>query len=257
MNAANLTLVWRLLRQDLRERYVGAALGVFWLLAQPLFMLLVYALVFGEILQFRLGVAEGSGQFAVWLFAGLSMFNALAEVLVRAPSILCERRELLLNTPLPAVLLPLLPVGSSLVLELLSVGLLLLWLCLQGLCHWQAIIFYPPFLMLRVAFSLAFAYALAVLGVFLRDLRQMMQPLLTVLLLVSPIVYPLSAAPERFHAWFAWNPLAQLAQGYRAVLLDGAFPWESFTGLAALAGILLVGALWLFQRLLTRARYVL
>lgn len=257
MNAATLTLVWQLLRQDLRERYVGTALGIFWLLAQPLFMLLVYALVFGEILQLRLGTTTDPGQFAVWLFAGLSVFNALAEVLARAPSVLVERRDLLLNSPLPAVVLPLLPVGSSLLLELLSVGLLLLWLCIQGWCHWQAIVFYPPFLLLRILFSLAFAYALAVLGVFLRDLRQMMPPLLTVLLLVSPIVYPLTAVPERFQGWFDWNPLAQLVQGYRAALLDGVFLWEPFAGLLLLASVLLTSAGWLFQRLLLRARYVL
>ncbi len=257
MNAATLTLLGQLLRHDLRERYAGTALGVFWLLAQPLFMLLVYALVFGEILQLRVGAAADSAQFTAWLFTGLTVFNALGEVLTRAPSILTERRELLLNSPLQPALLPLLPVGSSLVLEGLSVGLLLLWLLLQG--QWQplGVLCYLPFLVLRVVFSLAFAYGLAVLGVFLRDLRQMMPPLLTVLLLISPIVYPLQVVPEAFQAWFAWNPLAYLVAGYRAALLDGQFLWQAFTGLLVLASGLLGAALWLFQRLLLRARYVL
>ncbi|MBO0614165.1 MAG: hypothetical protein RL122_775 [Pseudomonadota bacterium] len=257
MNAATLTLLGQLLRHDLRERYAGTALGVFWLLAQPLFMLLVYALVFGEILQLRVGAATDSAQFTAWLFTGLTVFNALGEVLTRAPSILTERRELLLNSPLQPALLPLLPVGSSLVLEGLSVGLLLLWLLLQG--QWQplGLLFYLPFLLLRVVFSLAFAYGLAVLGVFLRDLRQMMPPLLTVLLLISPIVYPLQVVPEVFQAWFAWNPLAYLVAGYRAALLEGQFLWQAFAGLLGLASGLLGAALWLFQRLLLRARYVL
>ena len=164
MNAATLTLLGQLLRHDLRERYAGTALGVFWLLAQPLFMLLVYALVFGEILQLRVGAATDSAQFTAWLFTGLTVFNALGEVLTRAPSILTERRELLLNSPLQPALLPLLPVGSSLVLEGLSVGLLLLWLLLQG--QWQplGLLFYLPFLLLRVVFSLAFAYGSASSG---------------------------------------------------------------------------------------------
>jgi lipopolysaccharide transport system permease protein len=257
VNAATLTLLGQLLRHDLRERYAGTALGVFWLLAQPLFMLLVYALVFGEILQLRVGAATDSAQFTAWLFTGLTVFNALGEVLTRAPSILTERRELLLNSPLQPALLPLLPVGSSLVLEGLSVGLLLLWLLLQG--QWQplGLLFYLPFLLLRVVFSLAFAYGLAVLGVFLRDLRQMMPPLLTVLLLISPIVYPLQVVPEVFQAWFAWNPLAYLVAGYRAALLEGQFLWQAFAGLLGLASGLLGAALWLFQRLLLRARYVL
>ena len=257
MNKANLTLLWQLLRHDVQERYAGTVLGAFWLLAQPLFMLLVYALVVGEVLQLRVGAQTDSASFAAWLFTGLTVFNTLAEVLVRSPSMLVERRNLLLNSPLPPALLPLLPVGSSLVLELLSVGLLLAWLCIQGQCHWQSIFLYPAFLILRIVLSAALAYGLAILGVFLRDLRQMMSPLLTVLLLASPIVYPLGVVPERFHAWFAWNPLAQLVQGYRSVLLDGVFPWESFTALLLLAAMLLAMAATLFQRLMPRARYVL
>ncbi|OQX03076.1 MAG: hypothetical protein BWK73_40750, partial [Thiothrix lacustris] len=80
---------------------------------------------------------------------------------------------------------------------------------------------------------------------------------LTVLLLISPIVYPLQVVPEAFQAWFAWNPLAYLVAGYRAALLDGQFLWQAFTGLLVLASGLLGAALWLFQRLLLRARYVL
>ncbi|UJS25728.1 ABC transporter permease [Thiothrix winogradskyi] len=259
--AANWTLLWQLLRHEVQERYAGTALGVFWLLAQPLFMLLVYALVFGEILQMRLGTETAtdtdSGQFAGWLFAGLIAFNALAEVLTRAPAILTERRDLLLNSPLPPAVLPLLPVGVSLVLEGVSVGLLLLWLCVQGRCEPLGVVFYLPFLGVRLLFSLAFAYGLAVLGVFLHDLRQMMPPLLTVLLLVSPIVYPLSVVPEAFQGWFVWNPLAHLVEGYRAALLDGRFLWEAFLGLLLLASASLALGWWLFQHLLLRARYVL
>lgn len=257
MNSANLTLLWQLLRRDLQERYAGTALGVFWLLAQPLFLLLVYALVFGEILQLRFGAQTSSGQFAASLFAGLTAFNALAEVLSRAPTILTERRDLLLHSPLSPMLLPLLPVGSSLVLEALSIGLLLLWLCVQGQCQPVGVLFYLPFLLLRVLFSLAFAYSLAVLGVFLRDLRQLMPPLLTVLLLVSAIVYPPELVPERFQAFLQLNPLAQLVQGYRAALLESSFRWENFAALLLLASGLLALAVWLFQRLMPRARYVL
>jgi lipopolysaccharide transport system permease protein len=257
MKHATLTLAWQLLRREVQERYTGTALGMFWLLAQPLFMLLVYTLVFGEILQMRFGSQADPSRFALYLLAGLGMFNGLAEVLGRAPSVLLERRDLLLNSPLPPVILPLLPVGVSLLLELLSMGLLLIWACASGQCHWQAVFFYPPFLLVRVLLSLAFSYALAVLGVFLRDLRQMMPPLLTVWLLVSPILYPLERVPAHFQPWFAWNPLTGLVEGYRAALLEGVFLWETFAGLMLLASVLLVLAGWMFYCLMPRVRYVL
>lgn len=257
MNTANLTLLWQLLRRDLQERYAGTALGVLWLLAQPLFMLLVYALVFGEVLQLRFGGQGGYVQFAAYLFAGLTAFNATAEVLVRSPGLLNGQRELLLNSPLPPVLLPLLPVVSSLVLELLSIGLLCLWLCIQGRCPLAGILFYLPLLFVRLLLSAGFAYLLTVLGVFLRDLRQLVPTLVGVLLLVSAVVYPPDMVPERFRFWLQVNPLAQLAEAYRTSLVDGRFVWQVFLDLLLQGSVLLGMALWVFQRLMPRARYVL
>lgn len=254
---AHLTLVWELLHNDLRERYMGTSLGVLWLFVPPLIMLLVYGVVFGEVLQLRTATAHNPMQFAAWLFTGLTVFNGLAEVFNRAPTLLTERRELLLNTPLPAVLLPLIPVGASLVLELIAVGLLLLYLAGSGQLQPLAFVFYLPFLAVRLLFSLAFAYSLAVFGVFLRDLRQLIPAFLSVLLLVSAIVYPLSAVPAQWQGWFAWNPLAQLVAGYRAALLNGEFLWQPFVALLLLASALLLSGFWLFQRLWQRARYVL
>ena len=124
---AHLTLLGQLLRRDIQERYHGTALGMAWLLLQPLALLLVYTLVFGEILQVRQGIAhEKVSHFAFYLLAGLGMFNALADVLVRAPLLLTEKRDWLLHSSLPAYLLPLVPVGTSILLESLLVGLLLL-----------------------------------------------------------------------------------------------------------------------------------
>ena len=261
---AYLTLTWQLLRRDLQARYAGTLLGVFWLIAQPLFMLVVYTLVFGEILAVRFPAptqaASQSGQtadFALTVLAGLTLFNALAEVLTRAPSVLVERRDLLLNSPLPASILPLLPVGTSIVLEVLSVGLLLLWVGFNGQWQAQVLLYYPAVLLVRVLFSLAFSYGLAILGVFLRDLRQLMPPLMTVLLLLSPIVYPLTQVPAQWQAVFQWNPLTHLVQAYRDALLAGSFQPTIFCALLGMASVLLLLAVALFQRLMPRARYVL
>lgn len=257
MNAATLSLLWQLVRRDVQERYTGTVLGVAWLVVQPLFLLLVYALVFGDILQLRFGAQTGSGQFTAYLFTGLIAFNALAEVVTRAPSLLTERRDLLLNSSLPPALLPLLPVASSLLLEWLSLGLLLLWRCVHGQCQVEGMVFLLPFVIVRVLLSLSLAYALAVLGVFLRDLRQMMPPLLGVLLLLSAIVYPPEIVPERFQPWLLLNPLAQLVQGYRDALLEGRFHTEIWLALTLLTAPLLVVSGWLFRKLMPRARYVL
>ncbi len=247
----------RLFGFDLKERYAGTFFGMLWLVIHPLFMLLVYTFIFGEVLQLRSGVSHSTSQFALYLFTGLLAFNALSEVLVRAPVLLNERRDLLLNTPLPVWLLPLLPVAVSVVLEGLALLVLLVALGLQSELKVSGILFYFCFLMIRIILSLAGAYFVAVLGVFIRDLRQLMPVLMTVLLFVSPVLYPPEVIPEQFLFFYDWNVLGQLVQGYREALLDGIINRERFFVLLIVSIPCLSLSIWLFRSLMPRARYVL
>ncbi|CAA6823331.1 MAG: Transport permease protein [uncultured Thiotrichaceae bacterium] len=242
---------------DLKERYAGTFLGMLWLVIHPLFMLLIYAFIFGEVLQLRSGASHSTPQFALYLFTGLLAFNAVSEVLVRAPSLLNDRRDLLLNTPLPVWLLPLLPVAVSVVLEVLALLVLLVALSVQNELKISGVFFYFYFLIIRIIFSLAGAYVIAVLGVFVRDLRQLMPVLMTVLLFVSPILYPPEVIPEQFLFFYDWNLLGQLVQGYREALLDGIINWGRFSVLFLISISCLSLAIWLFRSLMPRARYVL
>ncbi len=252
-----LTLLYRLFWRDLQERYTGTVLGGVWLLVQPLFLLAVYTLVFGEILQLRLGAAASTTAFAYYLFAGLIAFNAFSEVLTRAPLVLHERRDMLLNTPLPSWILPLLPVASSILLEMLAVLILVLALWVKGAWQPWGLLLYLPFLLVRVLLSLAAAYFLSVLGVFLRDLRQLMPAVLTVLLFISPILYPLDRIPPRFLPLYDWNLLGQLVQGYREALLEGTLDWQHCATLLVLSSVLLMLSIAFFRSLMPRARFVL
>ncbi|HPQ95744.1 MAG TPA: ABC transporter permease [Thiolinea sp.] len=252
-----LPLALNLCRRDLHERYQGSMLGIFWLLFPPLFMLCIYTLVFGEILQLRFGTGASTREFAFYLFTGLIAFNALAEVMTRSPAILREKRDLLLNTPLPASILPLVPVLSSILLELIALLILSMGLILAGLFQPSGLLLYLPCLLVRILLSLALAYPLGILGVFFPDLRQIMPAIMTVLMFLSPILYPLEAIPDRFQPWYAWNLLGQLVQCYRAALLEGWLPWETLAALLLVATLLLGLGLMLFRYLMPRARYVL
>lgn len=250
-------LGYQLVQREVQERYRGTVLGIVWLLIQPLFMLLVYTFVFGEVLQLRFGEAVSTAGFALYLFTGLIVFNALSEVMVRSPLILSERRDMLLNTPLPAWLLPVLPVASSVLLEWVALLILLVALGVQGSLSLTGVLFYLPYFVVRVLFSLAAAFVLAPLGVFLRDLRQLIPALLTILLFISPILYPLSVIPEQFLPFYEWNLLGQLVQGYRDGLLEGRFDSGHFGALLVIALALLGLSLSVFHSLMPRTRYVL
>lgn len=256
---SSLGLAWQLFRRDLHERHAGMMLGAWWWLAQPLALLLLYTWVFGAVLQLRFTEATDTTSltYAHYLFAGLLVFNAFSEVITRAPSCIIERRDLLLNTPLPLWILPLLPVATSILMEWFAVVILLAALILSGHANWQVVWLYWPLFIIRVIFSLAASYSLASLGVFLRDLRQLMPALLTVLLFITPILYPLRNIPEVYRAWYDWNALAHLVQGYRSVLLEEQFGAVPLGALICCASACLLLALLLFQSLAPRLRFAL
>ena len=254
---SHLTLIYQLFWRDLSERYQGTVLGFAWLLVQPLFMLGLYTLVFSEVLQVRFNAQVSNTNFALCVFTGLLAFNAFSEVLTRSTHVISERRDLLLNTALPSWVLPIIPVAVSVALELLSCLVLLVVLWLTHTFNPLSLAFYLPFLLIRIIFSLAAAYSLAVLGVFLRDLRQLVPAILTVLLFVSPILYPLELIPESLRPLYQWNPLAQLVEAYRAALLQGQLDIARLLGLLTVSSGCLAAAIFIFHSLMPRARYVL
>jgi len=200
-----LHLLYTLSKRDLQQRYQATMLGKLWLVLQPLLMLLVYTFVFGEVLNIRFdqagSVSEANNlQFAFYVMAGLIAFNSMADALTRAATSITDNRQLLLNSALPVWVLPAVPVFASLFLEVLMIAVFLLAIAVMQQ-HWlNSFLFIPVLLLIRVFLSLALAYLLSVFNVFVRDIAQALPMILMVLILLSPVFYPIIYMPEHFHS---------------------------------------------------------
>ena len=189
--------------------------------------------------------------------AGLIAFNGFSESLSRSANLLSNNRNLLLNTPLSAWILPIIPVLSSMVIEIISVILLLIFFAVieSSLSSWLWL--YPALLLVRLFLSLAGSYLISILSVFFKDIGQALPMLLTVLLFISAILYPLEIVPEAYQPLFFWNVMSHLVEAYRTVLLGGELHWQAITALLFISSVLLAGAISLFQKLINQARLVL
>jgi len=219
-------LLARLIERDVYGRYRGSLLGIGWSVVQPLLMLVVYTLVFSDIFQMRWpGVADGSRvQFAVMIFAANIVQIAFAEVISRSPTIIVSNTNLVRKVIFPLELLPVVALGSAAVHVLLNVVLLLMINAVfSGIWNWSCL-FFPlvivPFLIMTAGIS----WFLAAIGVFVRDLGQAVGVLLTLLLFLSPVFYPMSAVPERLRPFLLLNPLSLIAEQQRRVLVSGELP---------------------------------
>lgn len=250
-------LIIELTQRDLQARYIGTSLGKFWLLLQPLMLLLIYTLVFSKILNIRFDQSAHSANFAFYLMAGLMAFNGFSESLTRSIGILNQNRNLLLNTPLPAWVLPIVPVLSSVVIELITLVFFVLFFVIIE----QSIPFnlwlYPFILLIRLFLSLAGSYFFSIISVFFKDIGQALPMLLTLLLFVSPILYPLQQVPSEYQPLFFYNIFSHLVEAYRTVLIAGDIPWLSIFTLLIISSTLCFVTFSLFQKLIPSARRVL
>lgn len=246
-------LLAQMVRRDVAGRYRGSALGVLWSFVTPLLMLTIYTLVFTHIFNARAGAATTpdahTGTFAVFLFAGLIVHMFFMECLSRAPSIVLAHGNFVKKVIFPLEILPVMILCTALFHTAMSAAVLLAGTALvTGTLHATALLLplvWLPFLLL----SLGLCFMLASLGVFLRDIGQMMGLVSMVLMFLSPIFYPVSALPEQWQRWAYLNPLTLIIEQTRTVLIDGAAPrWDllGFYGLLGTGSVML--GFWWFQK---------
>ena len=218
-------LLQELVRRDLSSKYKGAYLGAIWDFLVPLLMLFIYSYVFGYIFSSRWSGAEQSDvPYPIMLFSGLIVFNFLAECINRAPSLVLNSPNLVKKTVFPLHLLPWMAVCTSLVNALVSVGILLVSIFIfMGGLPLTAVLF--PLVLLPVLFlSLGASWILASLGVYVRDVAQVVGLITAGLLFLTPIFYPQTAVPQELVWIMYFNPLAPAVQGMREVLIWGQLP---------------------------------
>lgn len=228
-------LIWSFVKRDLQARYRGSAVGLFWSVIHPLIMLGLYTFVFSTILKVRVGISEGTEQFALYLFCGLLPWNAFAEGLNRSTGVILENANLIKRAVFPSEILPVYPVIAGIVTELIGFAILIAALLFTGHPIRPVILLLPAILLLQVVLTTGLAWIIAGTTVFVRDLGQILGVVLTLWVFLTPIFYPPSAVPEGLRVLLAVNPMYAMVEAYRSVLLRGELPAAG--GVAFLASI--------------------
>lgn len=246
----NRQLIAQMTTREVVGRYRGSVMGLAWSFFNPILMLAVYTFVFSEIFKARwVGMDTGKGGFAILLFVGMIVHGLFAECANRAPSLILTNGNYVKKVVFPLEILPVITLGSALFHS--SISLLVLLIAQVILTHtmqWTALLF-PLILVPLLLATLGFSWFLASLGVFLRDVGHVIAVLTTVLLFLSPVLYPVAALPEVYQPWLRLNPLTYIIEESRNVLLFGHLPqWDSL-GIAMIIGALIAAAgFWFFQK---------
>ncbi len=245
------TLLRALIRRDLETALKGTMLGWLWVLLVPLILLAVYSFAFGVV--FAAQWRDRDPQpflFPMLYFTGLLLFGLFVNSLNRAPNLIRDNATYIRQIVFPVQVFVPVVIGAELVKFLVGlVVLVLAYLLIIGIPPLAAIS-YPMSVVGLLMFTAGICWAIAALGVFLRDLGQAMQPVSMIMLFLSPLFYPLSTVPDRIQLVFYFNPLTFPLEATRNALFFG--EWPSFAGafIYLLAGwVCAVAGFALFNRL--------
>jgi lipopolysaccharide transport system permease protein len=235
-------LVWR----DLKLRYKQTAIGIGWVVLQPLATMVIFSVIFGRLAR----VPSDGLPYPVFVYSALLPWNYFATALNRCILSVVGEAHLISKIYFPRLLLPLAAPISGLVDFAVSLLLLLGMLAWYHLQLSWAIVTLPLFLLVAFLAALAVGLWLSALNVRYRDVAYTIPLLIQIWLFASPVVYPLSLVPEKYRLLYSLNPMVGVVEGFRWALLGKTRPdFGVFTASLTVVAIILIGGLAFFRHM--------
>ena len=220
-------LVWR----DIKVRYKQTALGVTWIVLQPLLSTLVFSGLFGLLLQ----VPTGGIPYPLFVMTGLVVWQYFTSALNRSSTSLVDSASLITKIYFPRLVIPLSAVISGLLDFFISFLVLLVLLLIYRMPLTPRMLLLPAFLLLAILTALGFGLWLTALNVRYRDVKHLMPFVVQIWMYLTPVVYSLELIPERFRWLLSLNPMTGVVGGFRWALVGAEF--EQTSGAGVLFGI--------------------
>lgn len=218
----NRHLIISLTKREITSRYKGSSLGLLWSFVTPIMMLVVYTFVFSIIFKAKwVGGSDSKIEFALILFAGLMVFNLFSECISRAPSLITQNVNYVKKVIFPLEILPIVTFGAALFHFMISFIIwLIFYIIFIGTPHVETfflfLILIPLFL-----YIIGISWFLASFGVYFRDISHIIGVIITLLMFLSAIFYPVSSLPESYQSIMQINPLTVLVEQTRETLIWG------------------------------------
>jgi len=250
--AAYRDLIGALVARDLKVRYRRSAIGFLWTMLQPLLTMLVLQVAFSALFRFDLP------NYPVYVLAGILFWNFLSQSVISSMNSLRGNAQLLKKVPVPKEVFPIATVASGLVNLLFALAPLLLILVVTGHPLRPSLLFLPVAIVIATVFVLGAGLLLSPLAAFFQDVVEMVGVVMTMLMYLTPVFFPLAIVPERFRWIVRYNPLRVILDVFRVPIYEGRLPSSLTisvaTGLAVVS--FLVGRI-VFRRSCDRTAFYL
>lgn len=232
-------LVWR----DLKVRYKQTALGVAWVVLQPLLMTMIFTVVLGKLVR----VPSNNIPYPLFAYAGLMLWTFFSGAVSITGNCLVGSAHLITKVYFPRLIIPIASIVARLV-DLAVVFLILFGLLLYYRIQPSLHLLMTPLLILLLALlALAFGLWTSAVNVKYRDVGLALPVLIQLWMFASPVVYGLNIVPQKWQLAYSLNPLVGILEGFRAALFGTSFDWRAITISVGFTLILLIYGAYAFQ----------
>jgi len=206
---------------------------------QPLAMIVVYTLIFSQVMKTRLPDTNNTFSYSIYLCAGLLTWGLFAEITGRAQNVFLEHANLIKKINFPRICLPIIIVLNASINFAIIFGLFLIFLIFSGNFPGVNFLAIIPVLIIQTLFSIGLGMVLGVLNVFFRDVGQFFIVLLQFWFWLTPVVYTLSIVPTWIQTYLRWNPMTPLIGAYQDILVHATWPRWNTLWLPGVCSVLL------------------
>ena len=239
-------VLWMLILRDIKLRYKQTAMGIVWVILQPLLAALIFALIFGTFARL-----PSDGQpYVVFVFCGLLGWNLFAGILQRAGNSLVLESRLITKVYFPRLLIPLAAAGAALVDFLVGFVVLvgmLIWYGISAGTNWLLL---PVALVLTLALAVGVSLWVSALNVKYRDFAYALPTLIQIWMYATPVVYGLSLVGESWVGWFSLNPMVGALELFRQSLLGvSSLTPELIVASSVFAAVAVISGAYFFRRI--------
>jgi lipopolysaccharide transport system permease protein len=249
----NTALILNFARQDLKDRYAGSMLGGLWSFIMPLINILIFALVFSNVMGAKLesfGVDFAKYGYSIYLISGILAWNAFAATVVRVTNIFHEKRTLIGKVNMSLRSLPLYILITETFIFTVSFSFFTLFLIMIDFPVNPYWLLMPLLYMAQQLFAYALGFVLAILSVFIQDIKELTGVLMQLWFWLTPIVYVVNILPESIRVYYDLNPMVHFIEAWRSIIIEGQLPnLLPLAVLFVIAVALLCAGFWLMHRL--------
>lgn len=235
-------LVWR----DVKTRYAQSILGVGWAVIQPVFSMIIFTIVFGNLAK----VSSDGVPYAIFSYTAVVPWTYFSGTLTSSSGSLVAASNMLSKVYFPRLIIPIAPALSKLVDFAIAMLILFGLMVYFGYVPTVWALFLPALILLMMLSSTGMGMWLTALSVQYRDVNYAMGFVVQLLMYAAPVVYPATSVPEQYRLWYGLFPMAGVIEGFRSALLGtNPMPWDLIgVGTGSAVIIFITGVLY-FRRM--------